>query len=111
MAARILIIGVLCLLPGCNWLNPEDKPLSRQEFASLYADLTASLWNAKRSTADSLALARVADSVLAARNVTHRRYDATLAWFKADPERWKGFFDEVGKLLDDRAREEALRRR
>jgi hypothetical protein len=110
MAARILFTFILCLLPACNWRNPEDRPLERQQFASLYAELTASLWNAKRSTADTLALAHVADSVLAAHSVSHRRYDATLAWFNADPERWKGFFDEVGGLLDNRAKEEALRR-
>lgn len=110
MSPRILFFVLLCALPACNCRNQEDRPLDRQAFALLYTDLSATLWKAKRVTSDSLTLAHVADSVLVANGVTHRRYDATLAWYKADPERWKGFFDDVGKLLDDRARQEAMHR-
>lgn len=110
MILRILLVISISTLAACNWRNQDNRPLDRQSFVSLHADLTATLWKAKRVTADSTALARVADSVIAAHGVTRQRYELTYSWYNADPERWKGFFDEVGKVLEERARQEATRR-
>lgn len=110
MTARTLILLSLFILPACNWRNSEDRALERPAFVSLYADLTATLWKTRRATADSVVLGRVADSVLAANGVSRRRYEATWRWYNADPERWKSFFDEVGKVLDERAKQEASHR-
>ena len=107
MKSRILLFLLLLVLPGCNWRKAENRPLDREAFASLYADLVRTLWKAKRVTADSVALAKIADSVIVASGVTRGRYEMTLAWYNSDPLRWKGLFDEVGKILEERAREEA----
>ena len=103
---RIVGIFFLLVLIGCGRGPSGPKPLDRQQFVALYADLEATLWSATRTTADTVALAHVADSVLAAHAINRDQYLETLRWYNEDATRWKGFFDEVGKILEDRSKAE-----
>ncbi len=104
-ALLILSLAVSGCLPG----KSRGDLLDRRGFAETYSDITASVWAAKRTTSDTVALARVADSVLSARGITPEQYRRTVEWYNADAERWRGFYDEVTKILEDRSRREAER--
>ncbi len=95
---------LLVFLAGCS--RNTSVPLDRQTFVDVYADLEATLWAVKRTTGDTTVIARAADSVLAAHQVTPDRYRATVKWYAEDWRRWKGFYDDVAKTLEDRARKE-----
>ncbi len=81
--------------------------LDRHTFAEAYADVTASVWAAKRVTSDTTRLAGVADSVLTSRGITREQYQKTFEWYNADVERWRNFYDDVTKILEERSRREA----
>ena len=98
----------LVFIAGCT-RHDVPVPLDRQTFVQVYADMEATLWSLKRMTGDTTVIAHAADSVLAAHQVTPERYRATVKWYAEDWTRWKGFYDDVGKLLEDRARKELLR--
>jgi len=103
---RSIIALPALLLAACTPARHEPAPLERQSFVSVYADLEATLWRAMRTTSDTLALGRVADSVLADHHVSRPQYLATVEWYNEDLNRWRGFYDEAGKILEERSRSE-----
>jgi len=102
---RALILSLAVLLMSCTAHRSPVKPLDRKTFAAVYADMEATLWALKRTTGDTLVLSRAADSVLAAHGVTRDSYRATVDLYNRDLMSWKGFYDEVGKQLEDRAKQ------
>jgi len=105
---RTLCLVLPLLVAGCIRPGQEPAPLERQTFVAVYADLEATLWKTTRGTSDTIALGRAADSIFAEHHVTRAQYLATLQWYDEDLGRWKGFYDEAGKILEERSRTELM---
>lgn len=103
---RTLLLAV-ALMAGCTPGKPGSGPVNQHSFAEVYVDMTASVWAAKRTTSDTTVLAHVADSVIATHGITVEQYRKTFAWYNADVERWRSFYDEATKIFEERSRREA----
>jgi hypothetical protein len=103
---RTLLTAVV-LIAGCTPGKLGSGPMDLHAFAEVYVDVTASVWAAKRTTSDTTVLAHVADSVIATHAITIGQYRKTFAWYNADVERWRGFYDEATKIFEERSRREA----
>ena len=103
---RTLLIAVV-LITGCTPGKLGGGPMDQHSFAEVYVDITASVWAAKRTTSDTTVLAHVADSVIATHGITVEQYRKTFAWYNADVERWRSFYDEATKIFEERSRREA----
>ena len=101
---RRIAFAALLTLTGCTLMHRESTPLERQTFIAVYVDLQTALWSAMRTTADTVVLGVVADSVFARNHVSRDQYRATVRWYNEDVVRWKGFFDDVAKALEERSR-------
>ncbi len=103
---RTTLLLLVLFLAGCARHSTHVRPLDRTTFTTVYVDLEATLWALKRTTGDTLVIARAADSVLASHGVTREQYMATVEWYNDDWTRWKGFYDDVGKQLEERSKAE-----
>ena len=102
---RPITLLLILSLAGCSGLTRETTPLDRQTFVAVYADLEATLWSSMRASADAIVLGHAADSVFADHHISRDQYLATIRWYNKDLVRWKGFFDDVGKKLEERSRD------
>jgi hypothetical protein len=98
LAAFFLVPLGSCRHEGQSNILPESK------FVSVYARLTAVTVTARPVPPDSLGSARLVDSILTLEGVTREQFDATVRWYNEDVQRWKPFFDQVVRALEDSVR-------
>jgi hypothetical protein len=78
--------------------------------AALYADMLDAAVEARRAHLDSTAAGARTDSVLAAYGTSRQEFLSTLEWYNADVGRWKPFWEEVVRVLDERSRANSSQR-
>lgn len=97
----VCLTAVLLLaISSCREKQPANV-LPEPKFVSVYARLTTATVTARPVPPDSLGSAQIVDSILALEGVTREQFEATVHWYNEDVERWKPFFDEVVRALED----------
>jgi hypothetical protein len=100
---RASLILLVCLLAaGCQPSTPPAGTIERQKFISIYCDLLQESVRSRNSGADLKTAKDNADSILARNGVTRAEFDSTTHWFNADVRRWRSFFDDAAKELENR---------
>jgi len=112
MNAPLLVLGFCTILllsqTSCQKKEPTSA-LPESKFVSVYAKLTSASVTARPVPPDSLGSARMVDSILALEGVTREQFDATVRWYDEDVQRWRPFFDEVVRALEDSVRKQQPR--
>ncbi|MCL4511452.1 MAG: DUF4296 domain-containing protein [Bacteroidetes bacterium] len=81
------------LIPACS----QKPPISQKEFVEFYVQLH--LIDAQYSKEPMLEKAKV-DSLMRAFNIDDSLVNSALSWYGKEPERWKIFFADVQKRLE-----------
>jgi len=100
---RVPALLLICLLiTGCQRNAQPPGTIERQKFITVYCDLLQESVRSKNSGADPKTAESNADSILARNGVTRAEFDSTTHWFNADVRRWRSFFDEAARELENR---------
>jgi len=97
----LIALSTLLLLQSACQKKQQEAVIPEPKFVSVYAKLTTASVTAHPVFIDSLGPARMVDSILATEGVTRQQFNATVAWYNKDVQRWKPFLDEVVKALED----------
>jgi hypothetical protein len=90
------------LIAGCQIGKNPTGTLDRETFLAVYCDLLQESLRGRNVGADPRTAKQNAEVVLAKRGVSRAQFDSTTSWYNADVKRWKGFFDDVAKELENR---------
>lgn len=102
----VLLCAMALSLSGCDFRTSQSHRLvDESRFVTVYsAVLAENICSRKEGLGPDSSAARV-DSLLAHEGMTRAEFAATVAWYNADPHRWKSFYDSVTHALEARARE------
>ncbi len=97
---RIVPILFLLLAASCS-PRQNEKTLSDQQFAHIYAALTKKAVSVHSPGYDTTAARRTADSLLLAAGVTREEMIATARRINETPSEWKAVMDDVTTAMRD----------
>jgi hypothetical protein len=100
-----ILFVLMLLVPIASCRQERDANiLPESKFVSVYGRLTTASVTARPPLPDSLARKEFVDSVLALEGVTRDQFETTIRWYNEDVQRWRSFFDEVVRALEDSVR-------
>jgi hypothetical protein len=101
---RLPVLSLIVLLASCRHGagSPPDGVIGHDQFVKAYAALLENRGARPPMQKDTLAMSRGADSVLARFGATREQFQKTVAWYNADVQRWRGYMDEVTRILEER---------
>ncbi len=94
----ILITGIV--FSGCSRQAEKTEPLRNPDFARIYAEAAI-----LKQDPDSVRARMRIDSLLQSSGLDSALMAQEIAWLREKPRRWKTFYQEVVKILDERRRE------
>ena len=98
----VLIFAASIAMPCCgNDGNPAGT-LSRDTYLSVYCDLLQESLRGRNAGADPRTAKQNAEAVLSKHGVSRAQFDSTTRWYNEDVRRWKGFFDDAARELEQR---------
>ncbi len=104
MKFPVILLALSCA--GClHRIAPQ--PPDDKRIAAVYADLLNAAVEARSARLDSAAAAARADSVLTADSTSRQEFEAALAWYNADVQRWKPLMENLVGVMDERIRKPA----
>ena len=100
---QIVIIVSMLALCACSDQKAEPvEGIDSEQFELIYLELVDSA-QAVQAKPDSL-LSPVAERILARHQVTAEQFRATVKEYNKDTQRWKKFYDNVLRRIDERTK-------
>ena len=98
---HILLLLFTITMTSCEVQRETTHVIEPKKFAAIYAELLEAAVRTRQSGTDSVSAAKNTEAVLARSETTREEFQVTVHWYNADVRRWKPFFEEVVKKLEE----------
>lgn len=98
---RFLIPILILSTCSCSKEEPRSAVVEKDKFESVYVELLDSAQVIQSAPTDST-LSPVAERILKRHEIPIEQFKATVRFYNADAKKWKEFFEDVVKRIDER---------
>ena len=103
---RFLILILIFSTYSCSKKEPRTDVIEKERFEEVYVELLDSAQVIQSAPMDST-LSPVAERILDRHEIPIEQFKATVRFYNADAKKWKEFFEDVVKRIDERRNKKA----